>query len=68
MVFLDEYQDTGVAQRMLLSDLFAGGHPVTAVGDPCQSIYGWRGASIGNLLRFFEHFPCDEPDRTRSTC
>ena len=57
LVFLDEYQDTGVAQRVLLSQLFAGGHPVTAVGDPCQSIYGWRGASIGNLLRFSEHFP-----------
>ena len=59
VVFLDEYQDTGVSQRVLLADLFGDGHPVTAVGDPCQSIYGWRGASIGNLLRFFEHFPCD---------
>ena len=57
LVFLDEYQDTGVAQRILLSHLFAEGHPVTAVGDPCQSIYGWRGASIGNLLRFSDHFP-----------
>jgi DNA helicase-2/ATP-dependent DNA helicase PcrA len=56
LVLLDEYQDTGVAQRVLLSLLYAGGHPVTAVGDPCQSIYGWRGASVGNLLRFFEHF------------
>ena len=63
VVFLDEYQDTGVAQRILLADLFNGGHPVTAVGDPCQSIYGWRGASIGNLLRFFEHFPDDGPVR-----
>src|SRR5262249_39786814 len=33
------------------------GHPVTAVGDPCQSIYGWRGASAGNMLRFAESFP-----------
>ena len=49
---------------MLLSDLFVGGHPVTAVGDPCQSIYGWRGASIGNLLRFFEHFPCADTGLT----
>lgn len=57
VVFLDEYQDTGVAQRLLLAELYAGGHPVTAVGDPCQSIYGWRGASIGNLLRFPAHFP-----------
>jgi DNA helicase-2/ATP-dependent DNA helicase PcrA len=57
VVFLDEYQDTSVAQRVLLSALYAGGHPVTAVGDPCQAIYGWRGASVGNLLRFPEHFP-----------
>ncbi len=57
VVVLDEYQDTGVAQRLLLAALFAGGaHPVTAVGDPCQSIYGWRGASVGNLLRFPQHF------------
>src|SRR4051812_25732765 len=58
VVFLDEYQDTSVAQRVLLSSLYgAGGHPVTAVGDPCQAIYGWGGASGGNLLRFPEHFP-----------
>lgn len=57
VVVLDEYQDTGVAQRLLLAALFSGnGHPVTAVGDPCQSIYGWRGASVGNLLRFGQHF------------
>ncbi|MEP6697411.1 MAG: ATP-dependent DNA helicase [Pseudonocardiales bacterium] len=56
LVLLDEYQDTGVAQRVLLSLLYAKDHAVTAVGDPCQSIYGWRGASVGNLLRFFEHF------------
>ena len=57
VVVLDEYQDTGVAQRLLLAALFSGGaHPVTAVGDPCQSIYGWRGASVGNLLRFPQHF------------
>ncbi|MGB9376260.1 MAG: ATP-dependent helicase, partial [Mycobacteriales bacterium] len=56
LVLLDEYQDTGVAQRVLLAELFGTGHPVTAVGDPCQSIYGWRGASVGNLLRFFDHF------------
>jgi len=57
LVVLDEYQDTGVAQRLLLSKLYGGGHPVTAVGDPHQAIYGWRGASVGNLLRFGEHFP-----------
>lgn len=58
LVLLDEYQDTGVAQRILLSHLYGTDHSVTAVGDPCQSIYGWRGASVGNLLRFFEHFSC----------
>jgi DNA helicase-2/ATP-dependent DNA helicase PcrA len=59
IVLLDEYQDTGHAQRVLLRALYGGGHPVTAVGDPCQSIYGWRGASAGNLTRF----PVDFPDR-----
>jgi len=57
LVVLDEYQDTGVAQRTLLAQLFGAAHPVTAVGDPHQAIYGWRGASVGNLLRFGEHFP-----------
>jgi DNA helicase-2/ATP-dependent DNA helicase PcrA len=57
VVLLDEYQDTGVAQRLMLQALYCGGHPVTAVGDPCQSIYGWRGASVGNLVHFPEHFP-----------
>ena len=65
-VLLDEYQDTGHAQRVLLRALFgaAPGAPagrdapaVTAVGDPCQSIYGWRGASAGNLARFRTDFP-----------
>ncbi len=59
VVLLDEYQDTGHAQRCLLQALFGGGHPVVAVGDPCQSIYGWRGASAGNLTRF----PTDFADR-----
>jgi DNA helicase II / ATP-dependent DNA helicase PcrA len=57
VVLLDEYQDTSHAQLVLLSSLFGGGHPVTAVGDPCQSIYGWRGASAGNLRRFSTDFP-----------
>ena len=57
VVLLDEYQDTSHAQLVLLRALFAGGHPVTAVGDPCQSIYGWRGASAGNLRRFGTDFP-----------
>ena len=61
VVLLDEYQDTSVAQRRMLVGLFgapaAPGHPVTAVGDPCQAIYGWRGASVSNLDGFPEHFP-----------
>ncbi|HEX6449521.1 MAG TPA: ATP-dependent DNA helicase [Trebonia sp.] len=56
VVLLDEYQDTSHAQLVLLRALFGGGHPVTAVGDPCQSIYGWRGASAGNLRRFTTDF------------
>ncbi|MGI8954850.1 MAG: ATP-dependent helicase [Nocardioidaceae bacterium] len=63
VVLLDEYQDTSVAQRMMLQGLFSGadassgrGHPVTAVGDPCQAIYGWRGASADNLTQFLDHF------------
>ncbi len=59
VVLLDEYQDTSVAQRRLLAALFGGGtgHAVTAVGDPCQAIYGWRGASVANLDDFPRHFP-----------
>lgn len=62
VVLLDEYQDTSFAQLTLLSSLFGGGHPVTAVGDPHQSIYGWRGASAGGLERFPEQFPAVGPD------
>lgn len=51
VVLLDEYQDTSVVQTWLLGELFAG-HPVMAVGDPHQSIYGWRGASAANLEQF----------------
>ncbi|GIF07870.1 ATP-dependent helicase [Actinoplanes siamensis] len=57
VVLLDEYQDTSHAQVTMLNNLFGGGHPVTAVGDPCQSIYGWRGASAGTLERFPTEFP-----------
>ncbi|WP_432835190.1 ATP-dependent helicase [Dactylosporangium sp. CA-092794] len=57
VVLLDEYQDTSHAQVVLLRALFGAGHPVTAVGDPCQSIYGWRGASAGTLDRFPVEFP-----------
>jgi DNA helicase-2/ATP-dependent DNA helicase PcrA len=61
VVLLDEYQDTGHAQRVALSGLFGGGADdglaLTAVGDPIQSIYGWRGASATNLPRFTTDFP-----------
>ncbi|OBK93629.1 ATP-dependent DNA helicase, partial [Mycobacterium sp. 1245499.0] len=61
VVLLDEYQDTGHAQRIALSTLFGGGVDdglaLTAVGDPIQSIYGWRGASATNLPRFTTDFP-----------
>ncbi|HEX2904145.1 MAG TPA: ATP-dependent helicase, partial [Jatrophihabitans sp.] len=52
VVLLDEYQDTGYAQIQMLAGLFADGRAVTAVGDPLQSIYSWRGASAGNIGRF----------------
>lgn len=64
IVLLDEYQDTSVAQALMLRRLFSGdtpdaglGHPVTAVGDPNQAIYGWRGASVSNILDFGRDFP-----------
>jgi DNA helicase-2/ATP-dependent DNA helicase PcrA len=57
VVLLDEYQDTSVAQATMLSRLFGDGHPVTAVGDPNQAIYGWRGASVSNILNFADAFP-----------
>ncbi|RNM17610.1 ATP-dependent helicase [Nocardioides pocheonensis] len=63
IVLLDEYQDTSVAQARLLSSLFSGppgegrGHAVTAVGDPNQAIYGWRGASVSNIVHFADDFP-----------
>src|SRR5205823_1637667 len=55
-VLLDVYQDTNVAQARLLHAAFGDGHPVTAVGDPDQNIYAWRGASLFNLLDFPELF------------
>jgi DNA helicase-2/ATP-dependent DNA helicase PcrA len=73
-VLLDEYQDTGHSQRVLLRALFgripgepvrADGLAVTAVGDPCQSIYGWRGASAGNLARFRTDFPGPQGEPAR---
>ena len=57
VVLLDEYQDTSITQRILLQTIFGSGFPVTAVGDPCQAIYGWRGASVDNIDSFPQHFP-----------
>ena len=54
-VLLDEYQDTSFLQTRLLQNLFAK-HSVFAVGDPNQSIYGWRGASASNLASFHQDF------------
>ena len=56
VVLLDEYQDTSYAQIRLLAALFGAGHAVTAVGDPNQSIYGWRGASASGPARFPDQF------------
>jgi DNA helicase-2/ATP-dependent DNA helicase PcrA len=57
VVLLDEYQDTSHSQVRLLSTLFGDGHAVTAVGDPCQSIYTWRGAAAGTIGAFNHYFP-----------
>ena len=63
VVLLDEYQDTSAAQAAMLRGLFSGrtprdglGHPVTAVGDPFQAIYGWRGAASSNITTFADSF------------
>lgn len=66
VVLLDEYQDTSFSQVRFLSNLFGNtGHSVTAVGDPHQSIYGWRGAAAQTLEDFGKRFaaegtPCIE--------
>lgn len=57
VVLLDEYQDTSQSQVRMLSALFGDAHPVMAVGDPCQAIYTWRGASAGTMSSFAKHFP-----------
>ena len=67
VVLLDEYQDTSIAQRVLLQRIFGDGHPVLAVGDPCQAIYGWRGASVDNIDRFGVHFPAGPEAAARFT-
>ncbi|MCY3564064.1 MAG: ATP-dependent DNA helicase [bacterium] len=62
----DEYQDTNAAQRAILQLLFGDGFPLTVVGDSDQTLYEWRGASLGNFRRFPTHFPTVDatPSRT----
>jgi DNA helicase-2/ATP-dependent DNA helicase PcrA len=57
VILLDEYQDTNVAQRRMVEALAPAGGAITAVGDARQAIYGWRGATMFNLLGFPSHFP-----------
>ncbi len=56
VVLLDEYQDTSVAQRLLMQEIFPAPHAITAVGDALQAIYEWRGASAINIIDFKRHF------------
>ncbi|KJQ53625.1 ATP-dependent DNA helicase [Microbacterium sp. SA39] len=65
VVLLDEYQDTSVIQTRFLAELFRDS-AVMAVGDPHQSIYGWRGASADNLYAFSKTFSADVAAETYS--
>ncbi|WP_185084650.1 ATP-dependent helicase [Nonomuraea muscovyensis] len=56
VVFVDEYQDTDPAQEFLLQQLAGDGRDLVAVGDPDQSIYGFRGADVRGILKFPERF------------
>ncbi len=80
VVLLDEFQDTSHAQMSLFSSIYGAdeaagipAHPVMAVGDPKQSIYGFRGASDGQMFSFYRHFPtahvrcCSCPSRGVTT-
>ena len=66
VVLLDEYQDTSITQRVFMQALFGEGHPVTAVGDPCQGIYQWRGAEVANIDDFPLQFPVVAADGSRT--
>ena len=66
VVILDEYQDTSESQVRFLSSLFGSGHCVSAVGDPNQAIYGWRGASAETMGSFKEKF--GDPEKNFNNC